>query len=98
MEWGAGEVDMSQIEHELKKPVEAHGAELTVLVLKEPTGEQIGRIGLPYMAVGDNPDFKMGTVMKYVSVLASVPPSTVNQLSPSDLNDLAWKVCSFFLA
>lgn len=89
---------MSQIEHELHKPVEAHGEELKALVLKAPTAEQIGRIGLPYLMVGEHPDFKMATIMKYVSVLASVPASTVNQLSPPDLNELAWKVGSFFLA
>lgn len=89
---------MSPVVHKLEVSVEAHGEQISELSLDRPTGEQVGRIGLPYIAAGDAPDFKMAVVMKYISVLGKVPMSTVNQLDPSDLNDLAWVVCGFFLA
>lgn len=84
--------------HILAVAVEAHGETLTTLELERPTAEQVGRFGLPYVALGESPDFKMAVVMKYIATLAGVPPSTVNQLDSSDLNDLAWAVLSFFLS
>ena len=77
--------------------VEAHDETLTTLELARPTAEQVGRLGIPYVAVGESPDFKMAVVMKYISALAGVPASTVNQLDPTDLHDLAWVVTSFFM-
>ncbi len=84
--------------HALAVAVEAHGETITTLELERPTAEQVGRFGLPYVALGESPDFKMAVVMKYIATLAGVPPSTVNQLDSSDLNDLAWAVLSFFLS
>ncbi|MEK6788509.1 MAG: phage tail assembly protein [Pseudomonadota bacterium] len=88
---------MSDYDYTLQVPVDAHGETVTNLVLKRPTGEQVGRLGLPYVVVGEAPDFKMAVVMKYIVVLAGVPDSTVRQMDPVDLNSLAWAICGFFL-
>lgn len=82
----------------LRKPITAHDAELSVLELSEPTPEQIARLGLPYKYDTDAGalDFKMPVIMRYIAALAGIPASSVHQLRPGDLNDLALEVTSFF--
>jgi len=77
--------------------VEAHDETLTTLELARRRAELVGRFGIPYVAVGESPDFELAVVMKYISAVAGVPASTVNQLDPTDLHDLAWVVTSFFM-
>lgn len=89
---------MSGMTFKLRAPIEAHDGQLAALELARPTPEQVGRLGLPYkidMTDGAM-DFKMSTVMKYVSALAGIPASSVNQLHPADLNDLAVAITGFF--
>jgi len=36
-------------------------------------------------------------VAKYISQLGGIPPSSVDDMSPSDLNAAGWMVAGFFL-
>ena len=40
----------------------------------------------------------MGVVPAYIAVCAGIPPSSVDQIDLSDLNQLAWTIAGFFLA
>jgi hypothetical protein len=87
--------------YKLSKPITAHGAEVTELELREPTGQEIIDIGFPYLIViGDDDDqamrIQVKTVGKYISKLAAIPPSSVGMLSPNDISQLAGVVLGFF--
>ena len=74
-------------ELELKKPITAHGETLSVLEFDEPTGKDVRELGYPYQMNQD----------ESVRLLAKVPQSSVDQMSPADLNAAAWLVAGFFL-
>lgn len=84
----------------LSRPIEAHGETLAELELREPTGEDIMECGMPFEFV----DGKKGTrrhidtrsMGAYISALASIPPSSVAKLHPSDFIALSGAVVGFF--
>jgi len=85
----------------LRKPVQAHGDEITELKFREPTGGDIEAAGNPVlidMFSGENIkltfDEKKMTAM--MARLAMVPPSTIRQLNPKDWNSAAWQLVHFF--
>ena len=84
----------------LTKAINAHGEEVAELDLREPTGRDVQDIGFPYLIVmtGDEQalQIQVKTVGKYVSKLAGIPPSSVDQLSAGDLSTLTGAVMSFF--
>lgn len=84
----------------LNKSIKAHGEEVTELDLKEPTGRDVQDIGFPYLIMMNGDDqalqIQVKTVGKYVSKLAGIPPSSVDQLSAGDLSTLTGAVMSFF--
>ena len=84
----------------LKKPIKVGEDELTQLELREPTVKDITEIGYPYRisqsASGAGMEILPAVVIKYVSKLASVPPSALNSLSISDLTNLQTEVMNFF--
>lgn len=84
----------------LSSPIQAHGAELTELSLRRPTGKDVRELGFPYRmsSDGDTVLLSADVVAKYVARLAAIPPSAVDQLDPSDLNGLGWQVAGFFLS
>lgn len=88
--------------YKLNKPIQAHGAEVSELDLREPTGQEILDIGFPYLIViGEDDDeqamrIQAKTVGKYISKLAAIPPSAVGNLSPVDISRLAGVVLGFF--
>lgn len=85
-------------EIKLSKPVRAHGEDIHILEIREPTGKDVRELGFPYTTTGDaGVKLDAGVVAKYVSRLAGVPPSSVDEMSPADLNNLSWEVASFFL-
>lgn len=85
-------------ELQLTKPVRAHGDDISVLELSEPTGKDVRELGLPYSVGADQcVSINTGIVAKYIERLAKVPPSTVDDMSPSDLNTISWVVAGFFL-
>ncbi|WP_413722696.1 phage tail assembly protein [Sodalis sp. RH24] len=83
---------------ELTTPISAHGEEISQIDLRDPTGKDVREIGYPYQM---NPDESVkllaGVVAKYIARLGNVPPSSVDTMSPSDLNTAGWMVAGFFL-
>ncbi|WP_285130905.1 phage tail assembly protein [Leclercia adecarboxylata] len=85
-------------EIQLTTAVRAHGEDLYVLELREPTGKDVRELGFPYVTTGDaGIKLDAGVIAKYVSRLAGIPLSSVDAMSPADLNSISWDVASFFL-
>lgn len=86
--------------HPLKRPIKAHGQEVSVLTLREPLTKDIIELGLPTLIVvsdaGPGVEIRTKVVARYISRLADVPPSSVDALAPSDFNDLTAVVMGFF--
>lgn len=83
---------MSQIV--LKKPIKHGDEEISVLELREPTAKEIRLYGMPIdIATGD---IRTAVVHKYVCDLAALPPSVIDQLSPSDFMKVSIEIASFF--
>ncbi|EFE22137.1 sigma factor domain family protein, partial [Edwardsiella tarda ATCC 23685] len=38
-----------------------------------------------------------GIIAKYISRLAGIPPSSVDEMQPADLNTISWDILGFFL-
>jgi len=95
--------DLEFIPHDLVKPVQAHGEDVTVLKLRLPTGADMIRVGNPvrFDATADNPaatiQFDMPVLAKMIAHLAKVPTSTVDKLEPGDIIGIGWKLSGFFL-
>lgn len=86
---------------QLSRPVQAHGAEISELVFRQPTGGDIVRCGNPVkinMAAAD-PEltFDETKMTRMMAVLAAVPESTIGALSASDWMFCAYSVASFFM-
>nr|WP_153879731.1 phage tail assembly protein [Citrobacter freundii] len=85
-------------ELELKHPVTAHGETVSVFEFNEPTGKDVRELGYPYqMNQDESIKLQAHIIAKYIVKLASVPLSTVDQMSPADLNSAGWLVAGFFL-
>ncbi|CAM6712775.1 phage tail assembly protein [Leclercia adecarboxylata] len=85
-------------EIKLTTAVRAHGEDLYVLELREPTGKDVRELGFPYLTTGDaGIKLDAGVIAKYVSRLAGIPLSSVDAMSPADLNSISWDVAGFFL-
>jgi hypothetical protein len=83
----------------LSSPITAHGEELTELTLRRPTPAECRKIrSLPY-SVDQNEDVSLdlSVAMTYIGICAGIPPSSVDQLDLSDINNLAWMVAGFFM-
>ncbi|HGL6688656.1 TPA: phage tail assembly protein [Citrobacter amalonaticus] len=60
-------------EIKLSKPIRAHGEDVHVLELREPTGKDVRELGFPYTTTGDaGVKLDAGTVAKYVSRLSDI--------------------------
>ena len=85
-------------ELELQHPVTAHGETVSVLEFNEPTGKDVRELGYPYqMNQDESIKLQAHIIAKYIVKLANVPLSTVDQMSPGDLNSAGWLVAGFFL-
>ena len=85
-------------ELELNHPITAHGETLSVLEFNEPTGKDVRELGYPYqMNQDESIKLQAHIIAKYIVRLANVPLSTVDQMSPGDLNAAGWLVAGFFL-
>jgi hypothetical protein len=76
----ADQVSKWPVRIKLEKPVEAHGEQLSQLVLNEPNGGDL--MSLP-MRLNDEKDFIFPTV-DLASSMAKVPPSTIKALGAID--------------
>ncbi|MCW0137447.1 phage tail assembly protein [Escherichia coli] len=81
----------------LKRPITAHGETLSVLGLMSPPGSDVRELGYPYqMNQDESVRLLAHVVSKYIVRLAKVPQSSVDQMSPADLNAAAaWLVAGF---
>jgi hypothetical protein len=82
----AGTIDIP-----LKRPITAHGKEITVLTLTEPGTEDLIAVGSPILvipsATGDaGMEVRPKVVAAYITRLAKIPPSSVKELHPADFN------------
>lgn len=82
----------------LAAPIKAHGEDVSTLTLRRPEGKDVRELGMPYKLMADESMIiQTDAVARYVSRLAAVPLSSVDQLDPVDFNTLAWTVAGFFL-
>ncbi|EGZ6657210.1 phage tail assembly protein [Escherichia coli] len=82
----------------LNQPVSAHGETISVLEFQEPTGKDVRELGYPYqMNQDESIKLQAHIIAKYIVRLAGVPLSTVDQMTPGDLNTAGWLVAGFFL-
>lgn len=87
---------------ELKKPIKAHGEDVTTLICRPPTASDIISIGNPvkYGFTSDGrPDitYDDSRMARMISVLAGIPPSSVAQIAPREFIAVEWALRDFFL-
>lgn len=70
--------------------------EISEITLREPTGADVAKLGVPFVFHGEDLKLDMSVVSSYISRLGAVPPSVVNKLSPKDLMIFAGIVGGFF--
>lgn len=85
----------------LSKPIQAHDQQVTELVLREPTVEDVMELGYPFLVVpndaeGSGVELRPKVVAKYVVRLAQVPMSTVKAMTLGDLSACQAVVMDFF--
>lgn len=84
----------------LSKPITVGDAEIKELELREPGVEDVIELGYPYlMIIGDGEtkmEMRPKVVVKYVSKLAAIPPSSIKKLTIADLSKLNGVVMDFF--
>lgn len=82
----------------LTTPIEAHGDTLSALTLREPSGKDIRTNGMPFRMNADDNSIVIDAAVahRYISSLSSVPPSTVDRLTPADWWAATSAVLGFF--
>ena len=92
--------DDGKTEVHLSAPVQAHGEEVSVLVLRKPTTADVIALSLPFVFVpgssGMGTEINQTVVAKYMQRLACVPRNTVEALPLADYQLAAGVVLSFF--
>lgn len=81
----------------LKKPIMAHNEKVHVLELREPTFDEVERIGFPFTVDGGGavkPD--SAVALKYIPLLASIPRSSAADLALIDIFKASMMILSFF--
>ena len=86
----------------LSKPIQAHGQEVSVLHWREPTAGDIEAAGNPInleIFGLDQPrlTFDEKKMSAMISRLATIPPSSVKQITAADWNSISWKLVRFFM-
>jgi hypothetical protein len=92
---------MSGISFPLSKPIKAHGKEIETLELAEPGTKDVRELGYPFSATpGANGDADLKLFpevgARYISRLAKIPMSSVDQMEPGDFLMLHTELCGFF--
>jgi len=82
----------------LSQPIQAHGEKLNALTFRALTGADIRRAGIPFRLRADGSIDEIHTeiVFRYASLLAQVPVSSLDQLTPADTLSVVSKVVDFF--
>lgn len=82
----------------LSKAITAHNETLTVLEFREPTGKDVRELGYPYQVSNDESiKLSASITAKYISRLANIPMSSVDEMSPSDMGLAGALVIGFFV-
>lgn len=92
---------MDTVKVPLSKPIKAYDEDLKELSLRKPTGTEIRTIGFPFKmeitkAGTQIQHFNLEVVAAYAAALGNVPPSSIDQIEPSDWPMLAGMVSTFF--
>ncbi|MGL5344875.1 MAG: phage tail assembly protein [Plesiomonas sp.] len=92
------ESEISISSTKLNKPIKAHGDTLSAVTLREPTGADVKKCGMPYQINAESEAIIIdaASVGKYISVLGGIPPSSVDELSAADFSSLSMVVVGFF--
>lgn len=85
----------------LSQPIKAHGEEVSELELSEPTTKDVMELGYPYLVVPSDTDetgieLRPKVAGRYISRLAKIPMSSVEQLAIADLQLLQGEIMGFF--
>lgn len=81
----------------LKKPIIAHNEKVHVLELREPTFDEVERIGFPFTVSTEgavSPDSSVA--LKYIPLLAGIPRSSAANLALIDIFKASMLILSFF--
>ena len=85
----------------LRKSIIANGDEVTSLTFREPTAADIERVGNPVtidpFVIPYKITFDTKVMTQMMSVLATVPPSSIRLMHPKDWNNAAWLIADFFI-
>jgi len=82
----------------LRKPIPAHGEDISTLEIREPTGGDIISIGVIAVINDDgNMSFDMAKSARMLSRLSSVPVSSIERMAPNDLISATWIIAPFFI-
>lgn len=92
---------MSGITFALSTPITAHGKEVETLELAKPGTKDVRELGYPFSATpGANGEADMKLFpeigARWISRLAKIPMSSVDQMDPSDFLVLHTELCGFF--
>lgn len=84
----------------LSKPLLVGEEIIDEITLRQPTVKEVAEIGYPFIVVstdnGSGVDLRPKVVLRYVSKLAAIPPSSLDELSLGDLSALQAEVMGFF--
>lgn len=87
------------MQYELTTPIQAHDEEVKVLEFKEPTTKIVRKLGLPYKFDETGMPLPVTEIAaRYISELAKIPSSSVDQLAVYDFNNLCVVILGFFLS
>ncbi|MDF0604952.1 phage tail assembly protein [Neisseriaceae bacterium TC5R-5] len=82
----------------LRKPIEAHGGQMTVLTLRSPTPEDAMVIGeMPYIVMDGGRVRPLNHIAaEYLARITDIPLSAVKQMDLVDFNEAVWDIVNFF--
>lgn len=84
-------------EMQLTTPILAHNEKIYVLEFREPTYDEIEKIGFPFTLESDGSvKLDSSVALKYIPLLASIPRSSATQLARLDIYKASLQVLSFF--
>lgn len=90
---------MSGITFNLSAAIKAHGQDVETLELSKPTTKDVRELGYPFSpSTGGEGGMKLHPDIgaRWISRLAKIPMSSVDQMEPGDFLELHAELCGFF--
>lgn len=87
----------------LSKPIPAHGADISEIRCRKPTGGDMMAVGNPvtFNAFAEDPSKTIqvdpSVMGRMISRLAGIPTSSVERMEPQEFMSLAWRLSVFFI-